>query len=232
MDSLLDRTVRHDLFGAKPNSPADPGNGNRMPLFYKPDELEAKLRVTAIKGPKDGSHLTETTKAISWGVVGLELPFTTDPLTGEFISSTKPGGLGSKGEDAKHSYYDQIKRAFTFEKTDTWAPALKNTVPSPARPHYFVGEDEPTTTVTSMEKQGEEGEEGVDGEKKKEKANPNLDGNKPPQQEHIQRGGNQLVREAGMDSRSARIRDALFGTVGAGEKPGLEVIRDRMVRRK
>lgn len=53
-----------------------------------------------------------------------------------------------------------------------------------------------------------------------------------PEQTHIQPGGSAAVLRSQLDERSARIRDALFGTVGAGEKAGLEVVRERSARHK
>lgn len=42
-------------------------------------------------------------------------------------------------------------------------------------------------------------------------------------------GANEWYRSQGLDSRSARVRDAIFGTVN-GELPGLEVIRERIAK--
>ncbi|SNX88095.1 uncharacterized protein MEPE_06806 [Melanopsichium pennsylvanicum] len=42
-------------------------------------------------------------------------------------------------------------------------------------------------------------------------------------------GGNEWYRSQGLDSRSARVRDAIFGTIN-GELPGLEVVRERIAR--
>jgi hypothetical protein len=53
-----------------------------------------------------------------------------------------------------------------------------------------------------------------------------------PEQTHIQPGASAAVLRSQLDERSARIRDALFGTVGAGEKAGLEVVRERSARHK
>lgn len=48
-----------------------------------------------------------------------------------------------------------------------------------------------------------------------------------PLEHHIQVHSSAAVRQGGIDERTARIRDALFGTVGAGEKPGLDAVRAR-----
>lgn len=48
-----------------------------------------------------------------------------------------------------------------------------------------------------------------------------------PQMDHIQRGSTSLIRGSAMAQRTAKLRDALFGTVGGGEKPGLDVILER-----
>ncbi|TKY86898.1 hypothetical protein EX895_004186 [Sporisorium graminicola] len=45
--------------------------------------------------------------------------------------------------------------------------------------------------------------------------------------DRITPGGNEWYRSQGLDTRSARIRDAIFGTVN-GELPGLEVVRERI----
>lgn len=55
---------------------------------------------------------------------------------------------------------------------------------------------------------------------------PTYDENEPPQQ-HIQPGSSTAIRQGAVDERSARIRDALFGTVGGGDKPGFEVVNER-----
>ncbi|KAN0064194.1 hypothetical protein ACQY0O_003361 [Thecaphora frezii] len=44
-------------------------------------------------------------------------------------------------------------------------------------------------------------------------------------------GNNQWYKNQGLDSRSARVRDAIFGTVN-GELPGLEVVRERIAKIK
>ncbi|CAO1618364.1 unnamed protein product [Sympodiomycopsis kandeliae] len=48
-----------------------------------------------------------------------------------------------------------------------------------------------------------------------------------PLQHHIQISSSAAVRQGQLDERTAKIRDALFGTVGAGERPGLEAVRAR-----
>lgn len=53
-----------------------------------------------------------------------------------------------------------------------------------------------------------------------------------PSQHHIQTSSSAAVRQGAVDEGTARIRDALFGTVGAGEKPGLDVIRKRREARQ
>ncbi|GAC94995.1 hypothetical protein PHSY_002568 [Pseudozyma hubeiensis SY62] len=47
--------------------------------------------------------------------------------------------------------------------------------------------------------------------------------------DRITPGGNEWYRSQGLDTRSARVRDAIFGTVN-GELPGLEVIRERIAK--
>ncbi|KAJ1572278.1 hypothetical protein NDA11_004986 [Ustilago hordei] len=47
--------------------------------------------------------------------------------------------------------------------------------------------------------------------------------------DRIRPGGNEWYRNQGLDTRSARVRDALFGTVN-GELPGLEVVRERIAK--
>ncbi|PWN22926.1 hypothetical protein BCV69DRAFT_102050 [Microstroma glucosiphilum] len=53
-----------------------------------------------------------------------------------------------------------------------------------------------------------------------------------PEQTHIQPGASAAVLRSQLDERSARIRDALFGTVGAGAKAGLEVVRERSAKHR
>ncbi|CDU21967.1 uncharacterized protein SPSC_00597 [Sporisorium scitamineum] len=45
--------------------------------------------------------------------------------------------------------------------------------------------------------------------------------------DRITPGANEWYRSQGLDTRSARVRDAIFGTVN-GEMPGLEVVRERI----
>lgn len=45
--------------------------------------------------------------------------------------------------------------------------------------------------------------------------------------DRITPGGNEWYRSQGLDTRSARVRDAIFGTVN-GELPGLDVLRERI----
>ena len=45
--------------------------------------------------------------------------------------------------------------------------------------------------------------------------------------ERITPGGNEWYRTQALDARSARVRDAIFGTIN-GELPGLEVVRERI----
>ena len=47
--------------------------------------------------------------------------------------------------------------------------------------------------------------------------------------DRITPGGNEWYRSQGLDTRSARVRDAIFGTVN-GELPGLEVVRERIAK--
>ncbi|KAJ1018554.1 hypothetical protein NDA16_004836 [Ustilago loliicola] len=47
--------------------------------------------------------------------------------------------------------------------------------------------------------------------------------------DRITPGGNEWYRSQGLETRSARVRDAIFGTVN-GELPGLEVVRERIAR--
>ncbi|SPO31861.1 uncharacterized protein UTRI_06698 [Ustilago trichophora] len=47
--------------------------------------------------------------------------------------------------------------------------------------------------------------------------------------DRITPGGNEWYRSQGLDTRSARVRDAIFGTVN-GELPGLDVVRERIAR--
>ncbi|EST06966.1 hypothetical protein PSEUBRA_003595 [Kalmanozyma brasiliensis GHG001] len=47
--------------------------------------------------------------------------------------------------------------------------------------------------------------------------------------DRITPGGNEWYRSQGLDTRSARVRDAIFGTIN-GELPGLEVVRERIAK--
>lgn len=47
--------------------------------------------------------------------------------------------------------------------------------------------------------------------------------------DRIKPGANEWYRSQGLDTRSARVRDAIFGTVN-GELPGLDVVRERIAR--
>lgn len=62
---------------------------------------------------------------------------------------------------------------------------------------------------------------------KPQEPRPKYPGDQGPAQRSIQPGSSGAVRTLRLDERSARIRDAFFGTVEGGERPGLEVIRER-----
>lgn len=47
--------------------------------------------------------------------------------------------------------------------------------------------------------------------------------------DRITPGGNEWYRSQGLDTRSARVRDAIFGTIN-GELPGLDVVRERIAK--
>lgn len=59
---------------------------------------------------------------------------------------------------------------------------------------------------------------------------PQFPGSNEPAQRSIQPGSSGAVRSLKLDERSARIRDAFFGTVEGGERPGLEVLLERRGR--